>query len=170
MTTAKKPFVAVLMGSGSDADVMENTVRVLRQFEVRCETHICSAHRQAERLEAYMSDAESRGCAVFIAAAGMAAHLAGAVAARSCLPVIGVPLAASLNGLDALLSTVQMPAGVPVASVAIGSAGARNAAYLAVQILALQDAKLAEALQAERAERRAKLEKDDEALQARLGD
>lgn len=143
-------FVAVLMGSDSDLPVMEACLQVLKDYGITFEVRISSAHRTPEATRSYVLDADARGCAVFIAAAGMAAHLAGAVAATTCKPVIGVPMDASLNGLDALLATVQMPAGIPVATVAIGRAGAKNAAYLAVQILAVADGALAEKLQAER--------------------
>ena len=129
-------FVAILMGSDSDLPVMQSTVDVLKSFDIDYEVRITSAHRTPEDTRHYVSDADARGCAVFIAAAGMAAHLAGAVAAHTLRPVIGVPIdAGPLQGFDALLSTVQMPGGIPVAGVAIGKAGAKNAAYLAVQIL-----------------------------------
>ena len=144
-------FVAVLMGSDSDLAVMQHTIDVLKGFDVAVEVRILSAHRVPEDTRNYVLDAERRGCAVFIAAAGLAAHLAGAVAASTCRPVIGVPMAAgSLQGMDALLSTVQMPGGVPVACVAIGKPGAQNAAHLAVQILSLQDADLYQQLQESR--------------------
>lgn len=144
-------FVAVLMGSDSDLPVMEATLEVLRNFELPYEVRVNSAHRTPDAIRAYVKDAEARGCAVFIAAAGMAAHLAGAVAALTTRPVIGVPIdAGPLSGLDALLSTVQMPGGIPVATVAIGKAGAKNAAYLAAQILALGDSALSERVSDER--------------------
>ncbi len=143
----KTPQVAVLMGSESDRGVMEETCKVLEQFGVSYELKVASAHRTPDLVASFVKESEERGVKVFIAGAGMAAHLAGAVAARTKLPVIGVPLAGSaLNGMDALLSTVQMPAGVPVATVAIGKAGAKNAAHLAVQILALSDQALADRL------------------------
>ena len=113
-------FVAVLMGSDSDLPVMEATFAVLKSLQIPFEARITSAHRTPETTREFVLDAEARGCAVFIAAAGMAAHLAGAVSAITVRPVIGVPMNASLDGMDALLSTVQMPAGIPVASVAIG--------------------------------------------------
>jgi 5-(carboxyamino)imidazole ribonucleotide mutase len=150
-TRSSQPFVAVLMGSDSDLPVMQSAVEVLDLFGVPREVRITSAHRTPAATQAYVRDAEARGCAVFIAAAGLAAHLAGAVAAHTVKPVIGVPLdAGPLSGMDALLSTVQMPAGVPVACVAIGKTGARNAAWLAVQILALSDPALAARLREER--------------------
>jgi 5-(carboxyamino)imidazole ribonucleotide mutase len=146
-----KVFVAVLMGSDSDLAVMEGTLEVLDSLHIPYEVKITSAHRTPEGTRAYVTDAEQRGCALFIAAAGLAAHLAGAVAALTVRPVIGVPLnAGPLNGIDALLSTVQMPAGIPVATLAIGAAGAKNAAYLAAEILALADPELAERLLAVR--------------------
>ena len=137
-------FVAVLMGSDSDFPVMESTLAILDSFNIPYEVRITSAHRTPTETKAYVSDADKRGCAVFIAAAGLAAHLAGSVAAYTLKPVIGVPLdAGPLQGQDSLLATVQMPAGIPVATVAIGKAGAKNAAYLAAQILALSDSELA---------------------------
>lgn len=145
-----KPFVAIVMGSDSDLPVMEASFAILRSFGVEFEAQITSAHRTPEATKTYVQDAEKRGCAVFIAAAGMAAHLAGAVSATTVRPVIGVPMNASLDGLDALLSTVQMPAGIPVATVAIGKAGAKNAAYLALQMLSLADPSLAQKLLDER--------------------
>ena len=129
-----KPFVAVLMGSDSDLPIMEATFDVLRKLDIPFEARVTSAHRTPRVTHEYVVDADARGCAVFICAAGMAAHLAGAVAANTLKPVIGVPIAGSLEGLDALLSTVQMPGGIPVATVAIGKAGAKNAAWLAGQI------------------------------------
>jgi len=139
------------MGSDSDLPVMQVTLEVLDALRIPSELKITSAHRTPEATHAYVKDADRRGCAVFIAAAGLAAHLAGAVAALTLRPVIGVPLdAGPLHGMDALLSTVQMPGGIPVATVAIGKAGAKNAAYLAAQILALSDADLAERLGRER--------------------
>lgn len=146
-----KPFVAVLMGSKSDLPVIEKTLDVLKSLQVPFEVRITSAHRTPDVTHAYVKDADQRGCSVFIAAAGLAAHLAGAVAGLTLKPVIGIPLdAGPLQGMDALLSTVQMPGGIPVASVAVGSAGAKNAAYLAAQILSLSDAELAGRVKAER--------------------
>jgi 5-(carboxyamino)imidazole ribonucleotide mutase len=144
-------FVAILMGSDSDLPVMQGSMDILKKLAVDFEVRITSAHRTPEQTREYVLDAEDRGCAAFIAGAGMAAHLAGAVAANTLKPVIGIPIdGSSLQGLDALLSTVQMPAGIPVATVAIGKAGAKNAAYLAAQILATADAELAERLKDER--------------------
>jgi len=146
-----QPFVAVLMGSDSDLPTMQTTLDVLGGLGIPCEVKITSAHRTPAATHDYVRDADARGCAVFIAAAGLAAHLAGTVAGLTLKPVIGVPLAAGpLNGMDSLLSTVQMPGGIPVATVAIGQTGATNAAYLAAQILALSDASLAGRLAAER--------------------
>ena len=132
--------VQVLMGSGSDADVMANTVRTLRDLGIACDMTIASAHRSPDRVRRVMDAALGRGAQVFVVGAGAAAHLAGAVAAHTAAPVIGVPIDSSpLGGFDALLSTVQMPPGVPVATVAVGKAGAINAAVLAAQILAVGD-------------------------------
>ena len=146
------PFVAILMGSDSDLPVMKAGCEVLKNLGVRYEVRVTSAHRTPEDTRDFILDAEQRGCAVFIAGAGMAAHLAGAVAAHTLKPVIGVPIdSGPLQGLDSLLSTVQMPGGVPVATVAIGKAGAKNAGYLAAQMLALADEALHGRLLAERA-------------------
>ena len=146
------PFVAILMGSDSDLPVMKAGCEVLKNLGVRYEVRVPSAHRTPEDTRDFILDAEQRGCAVFIAGAGMAAHLAGAVAAHTLKPVIGVPIdSGPLQGLDALLSTAQMPGGVPVATVAIGKAGAKNAGYLAAQMLALADEALHGRLLAERA-------------------
>jgi 5-(carboxyamino)imidazole ribonucleotide mutase len=161
-------FVAVLMGSDSDLPVMETAISTLRELGIRVEAKVTSAHRTPVATHDYVKDAESRGCAVFIAAAGMAAHLAGAVAANTLRPVIGVPIANSLEGLDALLSTVQMPGGIPVATVAIGKAGAKNAAYLAAQMLALSDPELARRLVDDRAAAAAAVAAKDAALQEKL--
>jgi 5-(carboxyamino)imidazole ribonucleotide mutase len=147
----KKPFVAVLMGSDSDLATLKSTVEILKKFEIAFEVKIASAHRTPHLTQKYIQDAEERGCAIFIAAAGLAAHLAGTVAAHTIKPVIGIPMdAGSLNGLDSLLSTVQMPGGIPVATVAIGNPGAKNAAYLAAEMLAITDMNLAKKLKEER--------------------
>ncbi len=149
--TTSKPFVAVLMGSDSDLPIMEATLEVLEKFGISYEVKVSSAHRTPAETHAYVKDAESRGCSVYVAAAGMAAHLAGTVAALTTRPVIGVPVdAGPLSGLDALLSTVQMPGGIPVATVAIGKAGAKNAGYLAAQIVAVADPALGKRIQDER--------------------
>ncbi len=137
-------LVGILMGSESDKEVMKLTSEILGDLEIPCEVNIMSAHRTPDKVKDYASGASERGLKVLIAGAGLAAHLAGAVAAYTILPVIGVPLAAGpLNGMDSLLSTVQMPKGIPVATVAIGSHGARNAAYLAAQIIALENPEVA---------------------------
>jgi len=142
-----KPFVAILMGSDSDLETMQTTIETLDKLHIAREVRVLSAHRTPDATHAFVKDADARGCAVFIAAAGMAAHLAGTVAALTNKPVIGVPMAAGpLQGQDALLSTAMMPGGIPVACVAIGKAGAKNAAYLAAQILALSDRELAQRL------------------------
>ena len=162
----QQPFVAVLMGSDSDLPVMQSTVDVLQSFGIKTEVRITSAHRTPDRTHAYVKDADARGCAVFVAAAGLAAHLAGTVAGLTLKPVIGVPMdGGPLNGMDALLSTVQMPGGVPVACVAIGTAGAKNAGYLAAQIMALQDSTIADRLKAERTANAKTIAEKDEALQ-----
>lgn len=141
-----EPRIGILMGSDSDWPVMEGAATICRQFDIPFEAKVMSAHRTPEDVAAYASTAYDRGTRVMICGAGMAAHLAGAVAAQTSLPVIGVPIASKqLDGMDALLATVQMPPGVPVATVAIG--GAKNAALLAIQILATGDAKLWDALQ-----------------------
>lgn len=137
-------LVGILMGSESDKEVMKLTAEILGDLEIPCEVNIMSAHRTPDKVKDYASSASEKGLKVLIAGAGLAAHLAGAVAAHTILPVIGVPLAAGpLNGMDSLLSTVQMPKGIPVATVAIGSHGARNAAYLAAQIIALENPEVA---------------------------
>ena len=162
-----KPFVAVLMGSDSDLPVLQSTLDVLKSLGVPHEVKITSAHRTPDATHAYVKDADGRGCAVFIAAAGLAAHLAGTVAGLTLKPVIGIPMdAGPLQGMDSLLSTVQMPGGIPVACVAIGKAGAKNAAYLAVQMLALSDAELAERLRADREANSAAVKAKDAELQA----
>jgi len=158
--------VAILMGSDSDWEVMSQAAKRLETFGIDCEAHVLSAHRTPRRTAEYAAAAAARGIRVFICGAGGAAHLAGAVAAQTTLPVIGVPLdASSLRGLDALLATVQMPKGVPVATVAVGPAGAENAAILAAQILALSDARLAEKLVAFKAELEEKAVAADQKLQ-----
>jgi 5-(carboxyamino)imidazole ribonucleotide mutase len=159
-------FVAVLMGSDSDLTTMQSTLEILDKFGIAWEIRILSAHRTPEATHAYVHDAEARGCSVFIAAAGLAAHLAGTLAGLSVKPVIGVPMEAGpLNGMDALLSTVQMPGGIPVACMAIGKAGARNAGYLAAQILALYDSQLSTALQQDRVGNAKTILEKDAALQ-----
>lgn len=162
-------FVAVLMGSDSDLEVMQNTLDTLSKLEIHWEVKITSAHRTPAATHQYVKDADKRGCAVFIAAAGLAAHLAGAVAALTLKPVIGVPMdAGPLRGQDSLLSTVQMPGGVPVACVAIGKAGARNAAYLAAQIIGVSDERIARNLLRDREENANQVLAKDRALQQNL--
>lgn len=163
-----KPFVAILMGSDSDLPVMEAAFDVLKKLGIAFEAKVTSAHRTPKVTHEYVKDADQRGCAVFICAAGMAAHLAGAVAATTLKPVVGVPIKSSLDGLDALLSTVQMPAGIPVATVAIGKAGAKNAAYLAAQIMGVSDAQLHQKLIEEREAAAQVVIEKDAALQAQL--
>jgi phosphoribosylamine--glycine ligase len=141
--------VLILMGSDSDAPVMQAAVDVLREFEIPCEMTVASAHRSPERVMRLVTEAPSRGVRLFIVGAGAAAHLGGVVAAHTTMPVIGVPIDSSaLKGMDALLSTVQMPPGVPVATVSIGRPGATNAGVLAAQILAVGDPALADRLTA----------------------
>ncbi|MCS5587529.1 MAG: 5-(carboxyamino)imidazole ribonucleotide mutase [Porticoccaceae bacterium] len=163
-----KPFVAILMGSDSDLPVMEVSFEILKKFDIPFEVKVTSAHRTPEATHSYVTDADARGCATFICAAGMAAHLAGAVSATTLKPVIGVPINGSLDGLDALLSTVQMPGGIPVATVAIGKAGAKNAAYLAAQIIGVADPVMHQKVIAERAENAKAVLAKDAALQERL--
>ena len=133
------PLVVVVIGSTSDWETMEQAVETLRTLEIPHEVRVLSAHRTPEALEEYVADAEARGAQVFVAAAGGAAHLAGVVASKTLRPVLGVPMATQLGGLDSLLSTVQMPAGIPVGTLAVGRAGSVNAALLAAAILSLSD-------------------------------
>jgi len=157
--TDSKPLVGILMGSKSDWEVMKSASETLEHFDVAHECRVLSAHRTPAATIEYVSGASDRGLEVIVAAAGGAAHLAGAVAARTVLPVIGVPLEATgLGGLDALLSTVQMPPGVPVATVSVGTWGARNAAILALEILATADPGLRERLREFKAQMAAKIE------------
>ena len=157
---SRQPFVAVVMGSASDWEVMREVGVVLDTAQVPHVSRILSAHRTPAPLRDFISRAEKDGCAVFIAGAGLAAHLAGAVAAATTRPVIGVPLEAGpLRGMDSLLSTVQMPAGVPVACTAIGKHGARNAGWLAAQMLSLSDPALSARL------RRLRKKQSDDVLQ-----
>ncbi|MCX5758251.1 MAG: 5-(carboxyamino)imidazole ribonucleotide mutase [Candidatus Hydrogenedentes bacterium] len=141
-------LVAVIMGSKSDWDVMRHAADALTEFGVANECRVLSAHRTPDALDAYMADASKRGCEVFIGAAGGAAHLAGVMASRTIKPVLGVPMASTLQGLDSLLSMVQMPAGIPVGTLAVGKPGAVNAALFAIAILALTRPELAEKLTA----------------------
>ncbi len=167
MASEKTSSVAVVMGSDSDLAVMQSCIEMLKQFEIEPIVRIISAHRTPQIAAQFAEKASDQGIRVIIAAAGMAAHLAGALAARTTLPIIGVPLnsASAMGGVDALLSTVQMPPGVPVATVAVGKAGAQNAAVLAVQILALSDEALAEKLTLFKKAQQKKVIEKDSALQ-----
>lgn len=156
------PLVAIVMGSKSDYEVMKESAGVLKEFGLTHEVRVISAHRTPDIAHAFATGAEEQGIKVIIAAAGKAAHLAGVLASLTTLPVLGVPMTTSdLGGLDSLLSTVQMPAGIPVGTVAIGKAGAKNAALLAVAILALSDARLSNELKIYRQQMRAEVEADD---------
>lgn len=160
-----KPVVLIIVGSDSDIPIMEEAARVLADFSVPYELTVASAHRSPERAARLASSAEEDGIKVIIAAAGMAAHLAGSIAAHTVLPVIGVPISSSpLNGMDSLLSTVQMPGGVPVATMAIGKAGAKNAAVLAAQMLALSDKALRKRLHEFKLKMASEVEKKAKAL------
>jgi len=168
-TSTSKPFVAILMGSDSDLPVMQSTIDLLKELTIPTEVKITSAHRTPQVTHDYVVDADKRGCNVFIAAAGLAAHLAGAVAALTIKPVIGVPMdGGPLKGQDALLSTVMMPGGIPVATVAIGKAGAVNAAYLAAQIMALGDTDIAQKLAHTKQQNAEKVLQKDKELQEKL--
>lgn len=163
-------FVAILMGSESDWPVMQAAAETLSKLEITHEVRITSAHRTPQGTAEYVADALARDCGVFICGAGMAAHLAGAVAAHTVRPVIGVPIdSGPLSGFDALLSTAQMPGGIPVATVAVGKAGARNAGYLAAQMLSLADPSIVERLDNDRAENREKIARQNQRLQSELG-
>lgn len=162
-------FVSIIMGSKSDYDVMIECANTLDKFGVLYELIISSAHRSPKRTHDYVKDAEERGCRTFICAAGMAAHLAGAVSSMTTKPVIGVPMkGGAMDGMDAMLSTVQMPSGMPVATVALGKAGATNSAYLAMQILALEDNDLQVKLQEDRILKTKKVESDSLDIEIKL--
>lgn len=165
-TSQKAPFlVSVVMGSKSDYEIMKESAKVLKDFGVSYEIRVISAHRTPDRAQEFAVDAEARGTKIIIAAAGKAAHLAGVLAALTILPVIGVPMTTSdLGGLDSLLSMVQMPSGIPVGTVAIGKAGAKNAALLAIAILALSD----DRLRGELKEYRKKIKAEVEAADAEI--
>lgn len=166
-----KPQVVVLIGSDSDWPIMELCVKQLKELGIPCTVEIMSSHRSPERVREFARSAKQDGVEVIIAAAGLSAALAGTVAANTCLPVIGVPLASGpLQGVDALLSTVQMPPGVAVATVGIGSAGARNAALLAGQIIARHDPKVDEAIVRFKDALAESVEQKNQALRQRLGD
>jgi len=157
-----KPRVSIIMGSTSDLSVMEATAKILDEFEVPFEINALSAHRTPDAVEEFAKGAQRRGIQVIIAAAGMAAHLPGVIAAMTTLPVIGVPINASLNGLDSLLAIVQMPPGIPVATVAVN--GAQNAGILAVQMMALGDQQLADKLLKFKENLKVKIEKANQDL------
>ena len=162
-------FVSIIIGSKSDYEIMKECAKTLEKFGVLYEIVISSAHRSPQRTHSYVKNAEKKGAQVFICAAGMAAHLAGAVAALTIKPVIGVPMkGGAMDGMDAMLSTVQMPSGMPVATVAIGKAGAVNSAYLAMQILALEDEDLKVKLQEDRILKAKKVESDSAEIEVRL--
>ncbi|EAI4351383.1 5-(carboxyamino)imidazole ribonucleotide mutase [Campylobacter jejuni] len=162
-------FVSILMGSKSDYETMKEAAKTLESFGVKYELIISSAHRSPKRTKEYIANAEEKGAKVFIAAAGMAAHLAGAVAAYTTKPVLGVPMPGSnLASMDSLFSTVQMPSGIPVGTLAIGKAGAINAAYLAIQILAIYDVDLAQKLKEDRLEKEKKLVSDSKEVEVLL--
>ncbi len=161
-------FVAVLMGSDSDLPVMQNTLDILGQLDIPYEVRVTSAHRTPNETHHYVRDADQRGCQVFIAAAGLAAHLAGTVAGLTLKPVIGIPLNAALQGLDSLLATVQMPGGIPVACVAIGKPGAVNAAYLAAQIMATANPAIMDRLRKDRQQKADNVIAKNKALQESL--
>ena len=165
-TESREPKVGIVMGSDSDLGVMEEAAAILRKFDVAFEITVASAHRTPHRAAEFAHGARDRGIKVIIAGAGHAAHLAGAMAAQSTLPVIGVPIDSSaFQGLDALLSTVQMPPGIPVATVAVGKPGAINAGILAVQILAVGDEELTAKLAAYKADMAAKVDEKAKKLE-----
>lgn len=165
----RKPVVAVVMGSDSDYGVVSNCIETLEEFDIPYEARVVSAHRTPEKAHKFASTARLKGFRVIIAAAGGAAHLAGVMASLTTLPVIGIPIqTATLGGADSLYSTVQMPGGVPVATVAIGEAGATNAALLAAEILALSDETLHDRLQAFRANMRRRVAQKNARLRERI--
>jgi 5-(carboxyamino)imidazole ribonucleotide mutase len=162
-------FISIIMGSKSDYEIMKNCADTFEKFNVKYEMIISSAHRSPERTKDYIKEAEEKGAIAFIAAAGMAAHLAGALAAGTTKPVIGVPMkGGAMDGMDAMLSTVQMPAGMPVATVALGKAGAMNAAYLAMQIMAITDKELAVKLKEDRIVKAKAVETDSKEIEVLL--
>ena len=165
----QSPVVGIVMGSDSDLSIMQEALEMLTNFDIPAEITVASAHRSPQRVLEYANNASRRGLKVLIAGAGGAAHLAGVLAAETSLPVIGVPIASSpLAGWDALLATVQMPAGVPVATMAVGKAGARNAAIMAAQILAVADKELQERLQRYKEELASKVAKKADRLHEKL--
>ena len=162
MTRSEHPLVGVIMGSKSDWPTMQHAAEILQQFSVACECRVVSAHRTPEWMCEYSRTAEERGIKIIIAGAGGAAHLPGMVASQTILPVLGVPVKSSaLSGLDSLLSIVQMPGGVPVGTLAIGDAGAKNAALLAIRILAIENTALREKLQAFVQQQQAQVREDE---------
>ena len=162
-------FVSIVMGSKSDFEIIKNCVEVFKKFHCQYEMIISSAHRSPERTKIYVQDAEKRGAKVFIAAAGMAAHLAGSIAAYTLKPVIGIPLDSSpLQGLDSLLSISQMPSQIPVATMSIGKAGAINAAYFAIQILSLNNIELEDKLIEDKTVREKKIELDSKEIEVMI--
>ncbi|MDO8493908.1 MAG: 5-(carboxyamino)imidazole ribonucleotide mutase [Deltaproteobacteria bacterium] len=163
-----QPKVSIVMGSDSDFAVMEEAGKALREFGIPCEYRILSAHRTPDQCNEYVKGVEGRGIKVLIAGAGYSAHLAGVLAAGTVLPVIGVPLEGSpLNGLDALLAMGQMPGGIPVATMTIGKAGAKNAGIFAAEILAVHDEKISEKLKAFRKSQEEKVLKKDKEIQSK---
>lgn len=162
-------FVSIIMGSKSDYEIMKHCADTFEKFDVKYEIVISSAHRSPDRTKTYIKEAEEKGAVAFIAAAGMAAHLAGALAAGTTKPVIGVPMkGGAMDGMDAMLSTVQMPAGMPVGTVALGRSGAVNAAYFAMQILAISDKELAIKLKEDRLVQAKKVETDSASIEVIL--
>ncbi|RLE19024.1 MAG: 5-(carboxyamino)imidazole ribonucleotide mutase [Acidobacteria bacterium] len=163
------PLIAIVMGSDSDFDVMKEAAALFKEFDIPFEMLVSSAHRTPERTSQFARKAEERGLKAIIVGAGAAAHLAGIIAAETILPVIGVPIAAtSLSGMDALLSTVQMPGGIPVATMAIGKAGAKNAALFAAELLATENPDIREKLNNYRGQFKTSVEEKSKRLQKRL--
>lgn len=162
-------FVSIIMGSKSDYEIMKECAATFETFGVKYEMIVSSAHRSPDRTKKYIKEAEEKGAKVFVCAAGMAAHLAGAVAATTTKPVIGVPMkGGAMDGMDAMLSTVQMPSGMPVATVALGKAGAINSAFLAIQILAITDKELAIKLREDRVVKEKKVISDSKEIEVLL--
>lgn len=162
-------FVSIIMGSKSDYSFAEKTIEVLKEYDIAYEVIIASAHRSPDRVKKYISEAEKKGAQVFICMAGMAAHLAGAIAGLTTKPVIGVPLkGGAIDGLDALLATLQMPAGIPVATVALGNAGAKNSAHLSAQILSLDNETIAKKIIEIREKAKANLISDSSEIEVLL--
>jgi 5-(carboxyamino)imidazole ribonucleotide mutase len=165
-----KPLVSIVMGSDSDLEIMREAGKALDEFGIAYEIDVTSAHRSPDRTAEYARKAASRGICVIIAGAGGAAHLAGVIAAHTTLPVVGVPIpSTSLQGMDSLLATVQMPAGIPVATVAIGKPGATNAGILAAQIIALSDTAIAQKMESHKAKLARGVEEKSKKLQSTLG-